>query len=626
MNYLSSENIGISFSERQLFKNLSFGLTQGQRIALIGKNGTGKSTLLKILALAIKPDQGSVVHNKAVKIIYLSQDHALDLDKSIIDNIFDSDDPLISTVKRYELMLQDEEHNDHDEMSEVLVLMEEYNAWDLENRIKNILSKLGISDLTTLVSSLSGGLQKRVSIAKALITEPDVLLMDEPTNHLDLEIIEWLEEYLSMSDKTFVVVSHDRYFLDNVSNEIVELDRGELVSYKGNYSYYLEKKHERDVQEQMSVDKAKNLYTKELDWMRRMPQARSTKSKARIDAFYDLEKKTKNTLNNDTVNLSTQVARQGKKILEVKHVTKSFKGLKVITDFSYVFKKFDKIGLVGKNGSGKSTLLNMFTGNLAPDSGKIETGETTVFGYYDQQGLTFNEDAKVLDIITDVAEYIIMGDGSTLSASRLLTQFLFAPPVQQAQVKKLSGGERKRLHLLRVLIKNPNFLILDEPTNDLDIATLNVLEDFLQNYQGCLIIVSHDRYFMDRLVEQIFSIEENGTIDFHPGNYSNYREKLLEQSNDSSKVVKKPDLTINKTIGNTTKEKKKASFKETQEYKNVEEKIAELEIKKLNISDKLSTGELDHFEIKKISIELISIESEISKNTDRWLELSELVN
>lgn len=624
MNYLSAENLSISFSERQLFKNLNFGLTQGQRIAFIGKNGTGKSTLLKILAKKINPDQGTVVHNKAIKIVYLSQDHELNLDKSIIDNIFDSTDPLINTVKRYELMLEDEEHSDHDEMADVLSLMEEYNAWDLESRIKNILSKLGIEELNTLVSSLSGGLQKRVSIAKALITEPDVLLMDEPTNHLDLEIIEWLEEYLSMSDKTFMVVSHDRYFLDNVSNEIIELDRGELVSYKGNYSYYLEKKQERNVQEQMSVDKAKNLYVKELDWMRRMPQARSTKSKARIDAFYDLEKKTKNNLNTDTVNLSTQVARQGKKILEVSHISKVFNDKKVIYDFSYVFKKFDKIGLVGKNGSGKSTLLNMFTGKFLPDSGKIESGETTVFGYYDQQGLQFNEEAKVIDIITDVAEHIIMGDGSTLSASRLLTQFLFAPPVQQAQVKKLSGGEKKRLHLLRVLIKNPNFLILDEPTNDLDIATLNVLEDFLQNYQGCLIIVSHDRYFLDSLVDQIFSIEEEGKIAFYPGNYSNYKEKTQEIAEVSAKIIKKYEPVNSKEVfSKESSDKKKLSFKEKKEYESLETEIAELENKKQDLTNKLSTGDLEHIVIRALSDELLYIEGNISKKTDRWLELSE---
>jgi ATP-binding cassette subfamily F protein uup len=533
--YISAENLGHSFHDNWLFKNLTIGINRGRRVALVGINGAGKSTLLKILSGSLKPTEGKVAQSKDLNVGYLEQDPHFKNAVTISDYIFHADNIQQQLIRRYEELLE----NDPDNMKEMDKIMEEMSdidAWDYEYKIKTILGRLDIHHLNQHINTLSGGQKKRLALAKLLIEDPEIYILDEPTNHLDIDTIEWLEKLLTEGSRTILMVTHDRYFLDNVCNEILEIDKGKIIPYFGNYGYYLEKKAEREASDEASFQKNSNLLRKELEWMRRQPKARGTKSKSRIDAFYDLEDKTKNNGPKQNVELSVKIARQGNKIMEMHKVSKGFNGNTYIDKFSYIFKKGDRIGLAGKNGSGKSTMLNLITDGLVPDSGEIIKGETTVIGYFNQAGLSFKDDERVIDIVKNVAEFITMADGKLISASALLTLFLFPPAKQYGMVAKLSGGEKKRLHLMSILMKNPNFLILDEPTNDLDIDTLNVLEEFLTNYPGILMIVSHDRYLLDKMAEQLFIMEGNGQVRIYNGNYSSYRIELEE----NKQAAKKP--------------------------------------------------------------------------------------
>ncbi|MDP1744294.1 MAG: ABC-F family ATP-binding cassette domain-containing protein, partial [Bacteroidota bacterium] len=511
MNYLSVESVSKSYGSKVLFDKISFGLNQGQRMALIAKNGAGKSTLLKIITGKEISDGGSVTFRKDITVTYLDQNPLFDANSTVIEAIYNTDNPMLNAVRNYETALTEFEKDYNDKTSEQLELcsaqMDKLEAWDFEAKVHEILQRLKIAFLDKQISTLSGGQKKRVALAKVLIDEPHLLILDEPTNHLDVEMIEWLENYLVSRDLTLLLVTHDRYFLDSVCTEIVEIDAGKLFHYRGNFQYFVEKKAEREMMENSEIDKAKNLYKRELEWVRKMPRARGTKAKYRVDSFYEVKDKAFSKQTEEKLVLGVQMSRIGGKILEFNKIKKAFDDTKIINDFSYIFKKGEKIGVIGKNGVGKSTFLNMVMGLEMPDSGSISTGETIVFGYYSQEGLKLNEDKRVIDVVKDIAEFIPLADGSKLSASGLLTKFLFPPDVQYGFVSKLSGGERRRLYLMTILITNPNFLILDEPTNDLDIVTLSVLEDFLTSFQGCLLVVTHDRYFMDKMVDHLFVFE-----------------------------------------------------------------------------------------------------------------------
>ncbi|WP_026904226.1 ATP-binding cassette domain-containing protein [Pedobacter glucosidilyticus] len=620
MSIVSAEQLGHAFNDYWLFRNLTFGIQQGQRVALVGINGAGKSTLLKLLAERILPSEGKVVKAKDIRFGYLEQDPKFSADASISDFIFSLDNRQQQIIREYEELLE-EENPDLDKINELTEELSNLDAWEYEHQIKTILGRLGIHDLHQKISNLSGGQKKRLSLAKLLIDEPDVYVLDEPTNHLDIDTIEWLESFLNTGGKTILMVTHDRYFLDNVCNEIIELDKGQVFSYKGKYAYYLEKKSEKDASDQATLAKNRNLLKKELEWMRRQPQARATKSKARIDAFYDLEERSKGNGPKEQVKLEVKVSRQGNQILEIAHIRKTFNEVAIIEDFSYTFKKGDKIGLTGKNGTGKSTFLNLITGELTADAGTIKKGETTVFGYYHQSGLSFQQDERVIDVVKNIAEYITLADGSVITASQLLTLFLFPPKKQHGFVSLLSGGEKKRLHLMKVLIKNPNFLILDEPTNDLDIDTLNVLEEFLENYPGVLILVSHDRYLVDKLTEQLFILEGNGKIRIYNGNYSSYREEQEMLKQIEKEQAKKQQVKIDSPA--PAKEKAKLSYKEKQELEALNKEIEALEqtIQKLtNDLNNISSPD----EIIKTSHLIEEKQNELDEKSMRWLELSEL--
>ena len=621
MSIVSAEQLGHSFNDYWLFKNLTFGLQQGQRVALVGINGAGKSTLLKLLAEKIKPTEGKVVKAKDIKFGYLEQDPQFAPGQSISDFIFSMDNRQQQIIREYEELLELEEP-DVDEINRLTEELSNLEAWEYEHKIKTILGRLDIHHLDQKIESLSGGQRKRLSLAKLLIDEPDVYVIDEPTNHLDIDTIEWLESFLTTGGKTILMVTHDRYFLDNVCNEIIELENGNVYSYKGKYGYYLEKKAEKDENDQTVLGKNKNLLKKELEWMRRMPQARGTKSKARIDAFYNLETKTKGQFIKESVMLDVKVSRQGKQILELHHIGKTFQERNIIDNFSYVFKKGDKIGLTGKNGSGKSTLLNIITNALKPDKGKIITGETTVFGYYHQSGLSFDESEKVIDVVKNIAEFIVMSDGKTISASQLLTHFLFPPKKQHGFVSLLSGGEKKRLHLMKVLITNPNFLILDEPTNDLDIDTLNVLEEFLENYPGVLLLVSHDRYLVDKLTDQLFILEGNGDIRIYNGNYSSYRNEL-ELLKAQEKEVK-PIVVASQTPKDLPT-KPKLSYKEQKELDGLETEIATIENKIKELTIQLNNPADNHQELITLSKTIEDQNTLLEEKSFRWITLTELV-
>lgn len=616
---IAAEGLGHGYHDEWLFKNLTLGINSGQRVALVGINGAGKSTLLKLLAERFPPLEGKIVKNKAVKIGFLDQEPQFTEGFSISDHIFSLENKQQQLIKEYEELIEDP-NPDEKTLNRLYEELSEHNAWEYEHEIKTILNRMGITHLQQKISTLSGGQKKRLALAKLLIEDPEILVLDEPTNHLDIDTIEWLEKLLTTGQKTILLVTHDRYFLDNVCNTIVELDRGKIFNYNGNYAYYLEKKSEREALDATVQHKNQQLLKKELEWMRRMPQARGTKSNARINAFYDLEEKTKKKSDNQTINLQMKMSRQGGKIIEIDHIAKAFDGRPIINDFSYTFKKGDRIGLAGKNGTGKSTLLNIITSQLSPDAGTVDTGETTVFGYYKQGGLTFDPKERVIDIVKSDAEYIKMADGSVITASALLTLFLFPPKKQHGMVEKLSGGEKKRLNLMKVLMQNPNFLILDEPTNDLDIDTLNVLEEFLENFPGILMLVSHDRYLLDKMSDQLFIMEGEGVVKIYNGNYSEYRLSL-----DQPKIkteVKKPVTTDIEQA--PVKAAKKLSFKEQKELDDSEKGMNETENKIAELTGSLlKIDASDYVKIQEVSDEIEKLKLKLDEFTMRWLELSE---
>jgi len=617
VSILSTEQLGHSFNDNWLFKDLYLGLNKGDRVALVGINGTGKSTLLRILSGVLQANLGKVVTERDLRIGYLEQDPQFSNQETISDFIYSIGNERQQLIRHYEEAINKEVH-DEQLLNKLMDELSNANAWEYEYEIKTILGRMGIQQLEQKIVTLSGGQKKRLALAKLLIDDPDVYILDEPTNHLDIETIEWLESYMTSGQKTILLVTHDRYFLDNVSTRIIELDRGKIQSFNGNYSYYLEKKAEQSAAEDATFSKNTNLLKKELEWMRRQPKARTTKSKSRIDSFYELEEKTKGRNIKSSLELSVNVSRQGNKILELDHVCKSFNDKLIIKDFSYTFKKGDRIGVAGKNGTGKSTLLNIITGALKPDSGKVNVGETTVFGYYRQGGLEFKDDERVIDVVKNIAEYITMADGKNLTASQVLTHFLFPPAKQYGMVNKLSGGEKKRLQLMRVLMRNPNYLILDEPTNDLDIDTLNVLEDFLLNFPGILMLVSHDRYLIDRLTDQLFIFEGDGNVHIYSGNYTDYR---LEQEEPKKQIKPETKNTAKKTSSDITK--RKLSFKEEKERSDLEISIKKLEEQEELLTTELNSGITDHNKLTLIATSIKEIKDMIEEQTFRWLELSE---
>ncbi|PID68869.1 MAG: ABC transporter [Flavobacteriia bacterium] len=613
MNLLSVEHIGKSFGERVILHDISFGINQGQKIAFVAKNGTGKTTLLNIIAGDETADEGQIVKRTGLKIAYLSQKMTFDPQLTIEQTILNTDNPILDVIARYEKAILHPE--DTEQYQAAFDLMEQHHAWDFETQYKQILYKLNLENLDQKIEELSGGQQKRLGLAICLLAQPELLILDEPTNHLDLEMIEWLENYLNTTKLTLFMVTHDRYFLERVCNEIIELDQGLIYKYTGNYSYFLEKKEERQAIEKATIEKAKNLYRKELDWMRRTPQARTTKSKSRIDAFYVTESLAKSYKKEREVELEINMERLGSKIIELHHVSKSYDGINYIKDFSYVFKKNDRIGIVGKNGSGKTTLLNMIAGHIPPDQGKIVIGETVKMGYYTQSGIRVNPGQKVIEVIRAFGDYIPLTKGRTLSAGNLLERFLFDRKQQYDYVEKLSGGELKRLYLCTVLIQNPNVLILDEPTNDLDIVTLNILEEFLLDYPGTLLVVSHDRYFMDKIVDHLFVLEDRQIRDF-PGNYSDYR---IAENN---KVKSRPTAS-NKADKQVQPAKKTSlSYKEKMEFKQLEEDLEQLQKQKKAIEDAFVNQTISEEQMYDKGQKLEQIVRAIETKEERWLELS----
>jgi ATP-binding cassette subfamily F protein uup len=621
VNYLSAEKIGKSFSDRWLFRDLTFGIAQGEKYAMVGINGVGKSTLLKILNGSMPPDEGTIAVRDGLRIGTLAQQEFADSSLTIKAVLFSDTNELARAVRDYEMCV-DDPNTSAERMHEVLDEMERLSAWEYEAKVKEIIEKLGVPSLSRELSTLSGGQRKRVYMAKLLLELPDLIFLDEPTNHLDLESIEWLENYLSGKSITLVMVTHDRYFLDNVVTDILELDRQQLFRYTGNYAYFLEMKAGREEKLQVEVTKARNLLKKELEWMRRQPKARGTKAKYRIEAFHDLEKKASQDLRRDKLELTLEMRRQGGNILSLVNVEKSFGNDTLIDDFSYVFKKGDRVGVVGKNGVGKSTLLDLMVGLIRPDKGEVVPGVTTRFGYFTQEAANLRDDNRVIEEVTAIAEFVTLSDGSQVSASRFLDMFLFPPDKQYNLVGKLSGGERKRLQLLKVLVGNPNFLILDEPTNDFDIETLNVLEEFLVKFNGCLVLVSHDRYFMDHLVEQLFVFEADGIVRVHNGNYSDYRLALEDYERPTiSPVVQLPEVKQERV--QRQEQQRKLTYKEKQDYAALEKDIELLEDRKATITEQLTAGAGDHTQLQKWSEEIALLTQHIDDKTNRWLVLTE---
>lgn len=618
MNYLSAENISRNLGERWVFKGLFFGLQKGEKVALIGKNGTGKTTLMESLMGMQTPDEGNISIRKGIRVGYLPQNPIFAENEQVLNYLFSDDLPSAVAIKSYEKAMLS---GDSKELEDAFALMEAHSAWDYEARAKQIISRLGIPDGDQKVSTLSGGQKKRLSLAKLLIESPDIMILDEPTNHLDIETIEWLEGIMSGPNVTVLVVSHDRYFLDKVCNKMMELADGSIYTYEGNYAYFLEKKAEREASDASSVSKAKNLYRKELEWMRKQPKARGTKSQSRIDAFYETEEKAHKKLDDSKLELNIQMSRLGNKIIEINHLKKAWGDKKIINDFTYTFKKKDRIGIVGKNGAGKTTFLQLLTGLEQPDSGTIDPGETLVVGYYTQIPFDFRPEQRVIDTITEIAEVIPYGKNESLSPSQFLSKFLFPTAQQYTPVEKLSGGEKKRLQLMRVLVKNPNFLILDEPTNDLDLDTLQLLEDFLTEFQGCLLLVSHDRYFMDNLVDQLILVEGEGEVKFFNGNYTDYRialENKVDEPAPKQSPVKAPS-----TAAPSTPKGPKLSFKEQKEFEELEKEMAALEIEKDSFVEKLNQGSGDFQLLTDWAEAVEDIKNKLEEKELRWLELSE---
>ena len=623
MNYLSIEQLSKSYNEQALFNDITFGINQGQKVALVGKNGCGKSTLLKIIGGVETPDGGKVVFRKGLKVGFLSQNPEFKDHHTIRDYIFNQDSELLSTINEYEQYIESGEYDASSEKYQHLFnKMDALSAWDFEAQIKQILGKLGIHNLEAYADELSGGQKKRVAMAAVLVGRPDFLILDEPTNHLDIEAIEWLEKYLSSQTMSLLLVTHDRYFLEGVTNEIIEIDNQQIYNYKGNYSYYLEKKSERKSQEAAEVAKAKNLLVKELDWLRRMPKARGSKAKYRIDAAHDLMDVAGKNLQEDTLTLHIRTRRQGKKIIEIEGISKSYDGVKYVDKFSHSFKRKDRIGIVGKNGVGKTTFLDLITNKIEADSGKVIHGETIEFGYYHQEGMQWPVGTKVIDVVKEVAEVVTLSDGATITAAQFLNHFMFPHEMHLTPVEKLSGGEKRRLQLLRTLIQAPNFLILDEPTNDLDILTMNVLEDYLANFDGSLIIVSHDRYFMDKLTDHLFVFKGKGEVVDFPGNYSDYKNSLESLKSTSYKKADSPKEP--KPSKPKSAQKLKLSFNEKREFESLEKEIAEHEFSKASLIEKLNSGTGTHEELTTWSLDLERLNNELEEKEMRWLELSEL--
>jgi ABC transport system ATP-binding/permease protein len=620
MHYVSAENLGKAYGIKPLFENISFHISEGDKIALVARNGSGKSTLLKIIAGKEFSDEGKLWVNKDVDVAFFEQEPKLEENQTVLDNIFHVAHPIINVIKEYEAAV---DSGTDEKITSLLAKMDELNAWDFDSKVKQILGKLNIHQLHQKASTLSGGQKKRIALAKTLIDigfehKHVLLIMDEPTNHLDVEMVEWLEHYLNKENVTLLLVTHDRYFLDNVCNEVWELENSKLYFHNGDYENFLEKKAQREESEAASIDKAKNIYRKELEWMRKQPKARTTKSKSRIDNFYEVEQKAKQQLQDQQLQLQSKMNRLGGKTVELKKVYKSFGDKIILKGFDYSFKKGERVGIVGKNGTGKSTLLNIIQGIEKADTGKVNIGETVVFGNYSQTGLEVKEDLRVIEYVKSIAENFPLANGASLSASQFLSLFLFPPEQQYTYVSKLSGGEKRRLHLLTVLFHNPNFLILDEPTNDLDLPTLSVLENFLLDFQGCVVIVSHDRYFMDRLVDHLFVFEGNGEIRDFPGNYSQFR--ALEKEKDTPVEEKKAPL---KQTHVNNHPKKKLSYKEQREFEMLEKELADLEKEKKAVAEKLSSAQIPFDELQNLSQRIVAITVLIDQKELRWLELSE---
>ena len=623
-SYLQVDKLTKSFGDLVLFEEITFGIAQGQKIGLIAKNGSGKTTLLNILAGKEDYDSGAVVFRNDLRVGYLEQTPHYPAGLTVLQACFYSPNETVRLIADYEQALAS---GDQSRLDELLLRMDSLKAWDYEQRAKQILGQLKIHHFDQKVETLSGGQLKRVALANVLITEPELIILDEPTNHLDLEMTEWLEGYLSRANISILMVTHDRYFLDRVCSEIIEIDRKQLYQYKGNYSYYLEKRQERIDAQNADIDRASNLLRKELDWMRRQPQARGTKAKYRIDAFYELEKRAKQQHEQGKVNLDVKASYIGSKIFEAEHVSKRFGDLKIVEDFNYIFARYEKMGIVGNNGTGKSTFIKMLVGELEPDSGRFDVGETVRFGYYSQEGLQFDERMKVIDVVQDIAEYIDLGDGRKLGVSQFLNYFLFTPEKQHSYVHKLSGGEKRRLYLCTVLMRNPNFLVLDEPTNDLDIVTLNVLEEYLRGFKGCVIVVSHDRYFMDKVVDHLLVFHGNAEIQDFPGNYTQYRlwkEMQTEQERKKSAAAPASNDSAAKKSSRPEKEqKKKLSFKERKEFESLDAEIPRLEEEKARLEVEMSSGTLSNDQLLAKSERIAALIAEIDEKTMRWLELSE---
>lgn len=629
MNYLSIKELSKSYGEKILFENISLGLHKGDKTALIANNGTGKSTLLKIIAGKEDADEGEVVLRNGIKLGYLPQEPVFDKSQTVNELITGSHSEVLSVISEYQevLLMQSEKSTKaiQKHFDEVTAKMDMLQAWDYERRLKQVLTKFSITRLDQKIATMSGGQKKRLALALTLLDEPDILLLDEPTNHLDIEMIEWLEKYLQQSNVTLFMVTHDRYFLDRVCNHIVEMTDGTIYNHQGNYAYFLQKKAEREEVQSIEIEKAKKLMKKELEWMRRQPKARTTKSKARIDSFYDIKKKASSGVKNQELMLDTISRRMGGKILEVRSLSKRYGEIKIVNDFEYTFKKGERIGIIGKNGSGKSTFLNLLTGLEPADSGTVTMGDTIVYGYYKQDGLShLRNDQKVIDVVKDIAEVIETSKGNSMTASQFLNYFMFPPEMQQALVANLSGGEKRRLYLLTVLIKNPNFLILDEPTNDLDLITLYKLEEFLMNYKGCLLLVSHDRYFIDRLSDHLFVFKGDGEIKDFYGPYKEYRQIVLEEEKEQKELknIRKRELAANST--EKKPQKTKLSYKEQKEYELLMEEIENLEQRKADIEKELNTEISDYEKLQKLSEEIKLIIESIDEKTSRWMELEEM--
>lgn len=625
ISYLQIDKLTKSFGDLVLFEDITFGIAQGQKVGLIAKNGTGKTTLLNIIAGKEDYDSGAVVFRNDLRVGYLEQMPHYPDGLTVLQACFYSPNETVRLIAEYEQAMAS---GDHSNLEDILLRMDNLKAWDYEQRTKQILGQLKIHNFDQKMETLSGGQLKRVALANVLITDPELIILDEPTNHLDLEMTEWLEGYLSRANISILMVTHDRYFLDRVCSEIIEIDRKQIYQYKGNYSYYLEKRQERMDALNAEVDRASNLLRKELDWMRRQPQARGTKAKYRIDAFYELEKKAKQQHEAGNVNLDVKASYIGSKIFEAEHVSKRFGDLKIVEDFNYIFARYEKMGIVGNNGTGKSTFIKMLMGEVEPDSGRFDVGETVRFGYYSQDGLQFDEQMKVIDVVQNIAEYVDLGDGKKMGVSQFLNYFLFSPEKQHNYVFKLSGGEKRRLYLCTVLMRSPNFLVLDEPTNDLDIVTLNVLEEYLRNFKGCAIVVSHDRYFMDKVVDHLLVFRGNADIKDFPGNYTQYREwkEVQDQLEKEAEAARRAGIapTMEKTSRPEKEQKKKLTFKERKEFEALEVEIPLLEAEKAELETAMSSGTLSNDELLAKSERIATVIEEIDEKTMRWLELSEL--